>query len=144
MSPSRTSISLIQPLFTPNPTGKNSPQIASIIRALSLQGHLEGGYFNETDRAPDTVPSPFPSKPSNTSLFTPQRPGFDPALRGSSTTIFYLLTPNVPQGGFCQMEYIKGNNNILICLIIIELKVILPRIHASEWEYIWEIKGYTP
>jgi predicted cupin superfamily sugar epimerase len=40
----------------------------------------------ETDRAPDTVPSPFPGK------------GFDPVVRNSSTTIFYLLTPNVPQG----------------------------------------------
>jgi predicted cupin superfamily sugar epimerase len=100
MSQSRISKSLIQPFFTPNPSGQNSIQISSLIAALNLQGHLEGGYFNETDRDPSTVPSPFPSKPSNTSSLAPQRPGFDPLLRNASTTIFYLLTPNGPQGGF--------------------------------------------
>ena len=30
----------------------------------------------------------------------PQRPGFDPAHRNASTTIFYYLTPQSPQGNF--------------------------------------------
>lgn len=86
--------------FTPNPDGTESPQIQEVITSLNLQPHIEGGYFVETDRAPDTVPSPFPVQESSTSELVPKRPGFDPALRSSSTTIFYLLTPNGPQGGF--------------------------------------------
>jgi uncharacterized protein len=100
MSPSKTSESVFQPSFTPNPYAKESPQIQALIKALSLTPHIEGGYFVETDRAPDTVPSPFPPGKSSTSDLAPQRPGFDPAVRNSSTSIFYLLTPNGPQGGF--------------------------------------------
>ena len=54
----------------------------------------------ETDRAANKTPSPFPSQKSSTTDLAPQRPGFDPAVRNSSTTIFYLLTPGGPQGGF--------------------------------------------
>jgi predicted cupin superfamily sugar epimerase len=46
------------------------------------------------------VPSPFPYEKSSTLDLAPKRPGFDPKIRNSSTTIFYLLTPNGPQGGF--------------------------------------------
>ncbi|TVY46603.1 Uncharacterized protein LOCC1_G001845, partial [Lachnellula occidentalis] len=35
-----------------------------------------------------------------TVAFAPQRPNFTPTLRNSSTTIYYLLTPSSPQGGF--------------------------------------------
>jgi uncharacterized protein len=100
MSHFKASPSIIQPSFTPNASRKNSTEIESLIKVLGLQPHIEGGYFVETDRSPETVPSPFPSKPSNTSAIAPQRPGFDSAMRNSSTTIFYLLTPNRPQGCF--------------------------------------------
>jgi predicted cupin superfamily sugar epimerase len=86
--------------FKPNPSGSDSAAIQSIVKSLNLQPHIEGGFFAETDRAPDLVPSPFPYKPSSADALVPQRPGFDPAVRNSSTTIFYLLTPNGPQGGF--------------------------------------------
>lgn len=86
--------------FAPSSTTPESSSIQSITTALSLIPHIEGGFFVETDRAPDTVPSPFPTTTSTTTDFVPQRPGFDPALRSSSTSIFYLLTPNGPQGGF--------------------------------------------
>ncbi|PSS27543.1 hypothetical protein M430DRAFT_32238 [Amorphotheca resinae ATCC 22711] len=88
------------PFFTPSPNAPESPPIQELVKSLNLQPHIEGGFFAETDRAPDTVPSPFPSQASSTSSLAPQRPGFNPALRNSSTTIFYLLTPQGPQGGF--------------------------------------------
>jgi predicted cupin superfamily sugar epimerase len=88
------------PSFTSNPDAKESPYLQEIITSLNLEPHIEGGFFVETDRAPDTVPSPFPVEPSSTSELAPKRPGFDPAVRNSSTTIYYLLTPNGPQGGF--------------------------------------------
>jgi hypothetical protein len=94
---------VLTPSFTPFPAGTpEPPNRESLLTALHLEPHVEGGYFVETDRAPDTVPTPFPSSISTsiTSDLAPQRPGFDPQVRNSSTTIFYLLTPNSPQGGF--------------------------------------------
>jgi len=90
----------LKPSFNPCPESDSSPQIQEVIKALDLLPHIEGGFFAETDRAPDIVSSPFGSDKSSTSDLAPQRPGFDPAVRNSSTTIFYLLTPNGPQGGF--------------------------------------------
>jgi predicted cupin superfamily sugar epimerase len=90
----------ITPSFVPSPGSTESDKILSLVASLNLIPHIEGGYFIETDRAPDTVPSPFPSEKSSTSELAPQRPGFDPSVRNSSTTIFYLLTPGGPQGGF--------------------------------------------
>lgn len=93
---------VFKPSYLLNPEAKESPQIQEIISSLNLLPHIEGGYFAETDRAPDTVPSPFPVLENSTSAaaLAPQRPGFDPAFRSSSTTIYYFLTPNGPQGGF--------------------------------------------
>lgn len=90
----------IKPFYTASPSARESPNIQELIRSLGLQPHIEGGFFAETDRAADTVPSPFPFESSSTIDLAPRRPGFNPALRNSSTTIFYLLTPNGPQGGF--------------------------------------------
>jgi predicted cupin superfamily sugar epimerase len=86
--------------FTHSPNTQESPHIQELITKLELEPHIEGGFFKETDRAPDTVTSPFPLRKSSTSDLPPKRPGFDPNVRNSSTTIFYLLTPNGPQGGF--------------------------------------------
>lgn len=91
---------VLKPSFTANPGATESPAVDAIISTLKLMPHIEGGYFIETDRSPDTVSSPFPVEASSTSELTPKRPGFDPTIRNSSTTIHYLLTPNGPQGGF--------------------------------------------
>jgi predicted cupin superfamily sugar epimerase len=93
-------ITLIRPSFTASPNSQESPQIQTLITVLRLLPHIEGGFYVETDRAPDTIPSPFPVEKSSTSELAPKRPGFDPAVRNSSTTIYYLLTPSGPQGGF--------------------------------------------
>ncbi|KAG8987157.1 hypothetical protein FRB94_002583 [Tulasnella sp. JGI-2019a] len=61
-------------------TTPNSQLIANI----GLQRHPEGGYFKETDRSKDTVPSPFA----------------DGQARPVMTTIYYLLTPEEPRGYF--------------------------------------------
>lgn len=75
-----------------------SAAIQSIISALDLQTHIEGGYYAETHRDALLVPSPFPETPA--SELVAQRPGFDPRQRNISTTIFYLVTPSSPQGNF--------------------------------------------
>jgi uncharacterized protein len=90
----------LRPSFVSSPNAQESEHIQELIKTLELEPHIEGGFFKETDRAPDTVPSPFPYENSSTSDLAPKRPGFDPKVRNSSTTIFYLLTPNGPQGGF--------------------------------------------
>lgn len=95
----------LHPHFPPSkdsskPTPEESPKIQSLISSLNLLPHIEGGYYAETDRSPDTIPSPFPIQNSTTTSLVPQRPNFNPSLRNLSTTIFYLLTPHGPQGGF--------------------------------------------
>jgi len=90
----------IQPSFKANPAGTESSSVQSLIKTLSLIPHIEGGFFAETDRAPEKVVSPFQGDKSTTTDLAPQRPGFESGVRNSSTTIFYLLTPNGPQGGF--------------------------------------------
>jgi predicted cupin superfamily sugar epimerase len=95
----------MSPQFTPHfylSFTPESPQVQALVKTLDLQPHIEGGFFKETDRAPDTVPSPFPVEKSSTSAseLAPKRPGFNPEVRNFSTTIFYLPTPNGPQGGF--------------------------------------------
>ncbi|TEY39252.1 hypothetical protein BOTCAL_0463g00030 [Botryotinia calthae] len=89
-----------KPSFYPSLEPDSSPHIQEVIKALNLLPHIEGGFFAETDRASDVVPSPFDSVKSSTTDLAPQRPGFDPTVRNSSTSIFYLLTPHGPQGGF--------------------------------------------
>ncbi|KAG9242854.1 RmlC-like cupin domain-containing protein [Calycina marina] len=54
----------------------------------------------EADQASDTVPSPFTAEASLTAELVPQRPGFEPRLRKSSTATYYLLTPSGPQSEF--------------------------------------------
>jgi len=78
--------------------GAEPPEIQTIIEALQMLPHIEGGYFVETDRDPALVASPFPETPA--SELMPQRPGFKPEFRNASTSIFYLITPGSPQGNF--------------------------------------------
>ncbi|GAA5987104.1 hypothetical protein JCM10908_001027 [Rhodotorula pacifica] len=53
-----------------------------LIRTLNLQPHPEAGFYCETARTKETVPSPFA----------------DNATRSMATQIYYLLTPDSPQG----------------------------------------------
>lgn len=97
---------ILKPSFAAHPGATELPEVHAVISTLKLMPHIEGGYFVETDRSPDIVSSPFPIK-ENTSFaseLAPQRPGFNPLVRNSSTTIYYLLTPNGPQGGFHRNE----------------------------------------
>jgi len=61
------------------PTGNRS-----LITALNLAPHPEGGYFVETYRQTDVVPSPFAHG----------------SKRSLATSIYYLLTPERPKGFF--------------------------------------------
>ncbi|KAH8602178.1 RmlC-like cupin domain-containing protein [Bisporella sp. PMI_857] len=93
-------MAIFTPSFTPSPSSTEPAEIQQVIESLHLVPHIEGGFFAETDRAKETLPSPFPAQVSSTSELAPKRQGFDPAIRNASTTIFYYLTPNGPQGGF--------------------------------------------
>ncbi|EPQ59274.1 hypothetical protein GLOTRDRAFT_136190 [Gloeophyllum trabeum ATCC 11539] len=73
------------PEYSYYPTGN-----AEVIKQLNMSKHPEGGYFAETDRRPETVPSPFA----------------DNATRSLATSIFYLLTHEEPNG------YIHMNKSV--------------------------------
>jgi len=98
--------SLIRPSFPRQDSPPaDSPAVQTVIATLNMQAHGEGGYFAETDRDPRLVPSPFPGTAASSGKLGPdllsvQRPGFDPAVRNASTSIYYLLTPGSPQGFF--------------------------------------------
>ncbi|KAK4703542.1 uncharacterized protein P7C70_g2678, partial [Phenoliferia sp. Uapishka_3] len=55
---------------------------SELISTLSLQLHPEGGYFAETERLADEVPSPYA----------------DGQPRSLATEIYYLLAPSSPRG----------------------------------------------
>lgn len=78
---------LLRPIYKRN-EAEESQISKSIIDALSMQVHVEGGYYVETDRDSRRVHNPFAA------------PGVFDSTRSASTTIFYLLTPSNPQGGF--------------------------------------------
>lgn len=51
------------------------PHLASLIKTLNLQQHIEGGYFVETDRDPWRIPNPFyradaTTAPNTTTFYT--------------------------------------------------------------------------
>ncbi|KAL6305478.1 RmlC-like cupin domain-containing protein [Sparassis latifolia] len=68
------------------PTTETSHAIpnSTLIKELKLLKHPEGGYFAETDRQVDEIPSPFANG----------------ASRSLATTIYYLFTPHQPNGVF--------------------------------------------
>ncbi|KAI0036909.1 RmlC-like cupin domain-containing protein, partial [Vararia minispora EC-137] len=66
------------------------PPWAELIHDLKLIKHPEGGYFAETDRQKDQIPSPFAGG----------------QLRSLATTIYYLLTYESPNG------YIHMNKSV--------------------------------
>ncbi|KND89644.1 Uncharacterized protein TOPH_05691 [Tolypocladium ophioglossoides CBS 100239] len=97
-----TSLDPVGPVFTPMGV-LESTKVQATIQALSLTPHVEGGYFVATDSSPTLIPSPYPPTPlseKTLALVGGPRPGFDPAVRRLSTSIFYFLTPNRPVGSF--------------------------------------------
>ncbi|KAK7419360.1 hypothetical protein QQZ08_010893 [Neonectria magnoliae] len=92
-------LNALKPIFTPS-SDPEPAHTAALIQTLGLIPHVEGGYFNQTDEDPTTIPSPYSLAPLTPSVAEPPRPGFDAAVRRLSTTIFYLLTPRRPLGRF--------------------------------------------
>ncbi|KAM0340099.1 hypothetical protein ACHAPU_010672 [Fusarium lateritium] len=95
-------LGVIKPSFTPS-SEPESPRSKSLIEALSLELHIEGGYFRQTDANPITVPSPYSAEAlsdKTLALSGPTREGYEAETRRLSTTIFYLLTPRQSQGNF--------------------------------------------
>ncbi|OAQ23613.1 hypothetical protein K457DRAFT_147050 [Linnemannia elongata AG-77] len=97
------SLSLLKPIYTPNPSSKEPSYIQSTLSTLSLDPHIEGGYYALTDINTASTPSPYPPEPLSArtlDLTGGLREGYDPAKRLLSTSIFYYLTPNRPMGSF--------------------------------------------
>ncbi|KAI8986840.1 RmlC-like cupin domain-containing protein [Trametes punicea] len=97
-----------------------------LIKELKLVKHPEGGYFVETDRQMEHVPSPFAGG----------------APRPLATTIHYLLTLDEPNGFFHMNKsatmHILHQGRAEYTLItpgnppVIEKKVMGPNIHTGE------------
>lgn len=83
----------IKPSFMVSARAADNAAISQTLSTLNLQPHPEGGYFVETDRDPFEVPNPFMH-------LSDLVRGEDNSKRNASTTIFYYLTPNSPQGNF--------------------------------------------
>lgn len=101
-TPDEPDLGVIKPCFTPK-DGHESPRVQAILNALSLEPHIEGGYFRQTDAATAQFPSPYPDTPlsqDTVNLMGGLRSDFAPLYRQMSTTIFYYITPNRPQGHF--------------------------------------------
>ncbi|GAA5884308.1 hypothetical protein JCM16303_003629 [Sporobolomyces ruberrimus] len=64
------------------PSYSYSTPNSALKKQLSLQEHPEGGYYAETDRRKEEIPSPFA----------------DGASRSLATQIYYLLDPKSPKG----------------------------------------------
>ncbi|KAJ7207047.1 RmlC-like cupin domain-containing protein [Mycena pura] len=60
----------------------DSPTLSPLVKQLELLKHPEGGYFLETDRRKDKVPSPYAGE----------------RLRSLATSIYYLLDYDSPSG----------------------------------------------
>jgi predicted cupin superfamily sugar epimerase len=114
--------SKLKPTYTPGTHTTESPSTQSIIKALSLEKHVEGGYFSEIDRDPLTIPNPFPHTSSQTASLPISG---DNSLRNASTSIYYLLTPVSPQGHFHRN---KGRT----VHTLIEGRGVYVLIHATE------------
>jgi predicted cupin superfamily sugar epimerase len=89
------------PSYTLGQHTQELPSVQSIITALSLEKHIEGGYFAEIDRNPLTIPNPFLSSTVHDVSQTAEKPmSGDNSIRNASTSIYYMLTPTTPQGHF--------------------------------------------
>jgi uncharacterized protein len=79
-----------------SPPKSDPSTISDTVNTLSLEKHIEGGYFVETDRDSLTIPNPFKSLPQldNATIKDTTE------TRNASTTIFYQLTHTSPMGRF--------------------------------------------
>jgi predicted cupin superfamily sugar epimerase len=87
-------ISQIKPIYHPRHPSTSTSN--TLIQTLTLHPHPEGGYFTETDRNPHKI---HPSNQTQTTETT-STTADELSLRAASSTIFYLLTPTAPLGGF--------------------------------------------
>jgi predicted cupin superfamily sugar epimerase len=102
MSTIDPSIPPLHPVYIYNPKQPTpeSPTAQKLIKHLSLQPHIEGGYFVELDRDPLTIPNPFPSVPAPPNQTAAKPFSGDESIRNASTSIFYYLSRGRPQGCF--------------------------------------------
>ena len=98
MSAIDSSITPLKPSFTAAwDNAPDPPKIQNLIDSLHLLRHPEGGWFAETDRDILRIPNPWLNKHG---YETTAKAEGDDTTRSAMTTIFYLLTPNSPQGRF--------------------------------------------
>jgi predicted cupin superfamily sugar epimerase len=102
-------LAVIRPAFVGSDGPENSRTL-SVIKALGLIPHIEGGYFLQTDASPISIPwrpegsgdddTEQPLSQHTVALTGGIREGLDPSKRRLSTTIFYFITPRSPLGSF--------------------------------------------
>ncbi|KAH8711890.1 RmlC-like cupin domain-containing protein [Phaeosphaeriaceae sp. PMI808] len=90
--------SRLQSTYAPTPGSPELPATQAVIDTLQLIKHVEGGYFAEIDRNALTIPNPFPRSNGPQTADLPV--SGDSSMRNASTSIYYLLTPTMPQGHF--------------------------------------------
>jgi predicted cupin superfamily sugar epimerase len=97
--------SKLTPAYPPHPTSdvQESEATQSIIDALKLEKHIEGGYFAEIDRNSLIIPNPFLKENGGDEEVqrSAEKPmSGDDSVRNASTSIYYMLSPTAPQGCF--------------------------------------------
>jgi hypothetical protein len=106
MSSIPSSLKKITQIYTLSPSATEPANTQTIISALNLQVHVEGGYYAEIDRNPLTIPNPFlkqngGDEDEDEAKKTADKPmSGDNAIRNSSTSIYYMLSAINPQGHF--------------------------------------------
>lgn len=91
-------INRLEPAFDPSSPPEESAATETLVSALGLRKHIEGGYFVELDRDRRTVPNPFPATRSPQTAAKPF--SGDDGVRNASTSIYYYLSPGRPVGSF--------------------------------------------
>lgn len=101
----------------PTPTASESSVSLTLIQALALESHVEGGYFRRIYLHSTTIPASIfasslsaSSSASSSSSSAPSSPPHGPSVdverseeietRGACSSIHYLLTPHSPIGHF--------------------------------------------
>lgn len=127
-----------------HPEGGPCPILHPVHNLCSFTyNHATTGYYAETDRQSEQIPSPFVGMWDRSCIGSPRSPQTpDGASRSLATTIYYLLTPDEPNGVFHMNKsatmHVLHQGRAEYTLITpgspprIERKVIGPNIHAGE------------
>lgn len=87
----------------PTPTASEPSNTLSLIKAIGLESHPEGGYYKLTQTHPLNIPlsALIPSPPEVSIPSPPKNTGSkEEEIRAACTSIFYFMSPHSPIGHF--------------------------------------------